>query len=143
MGTDLLQVLHLVLAAPLDGRLAGFHAPAVLLVLLLAVAGALAIGLVQVQLHSRRRQAFTAGDLVQVLDRSHRGALVFIAPLDLEVIAAAGDADIEMRFQLVQVFIELAAQVGQTAVVGWFEFKIQGFDDFDWYVWLFDKAPSS
>jgi hypothetical protein len=42
-------------------------------------------------------------------------------PGDAKVIAATGDLDIEAAFNLPQVFIELATEIGQTVVVGGLE----------------------
>jgi len=50
-------------------------------------------------------------------------------PGDAKVIAAAGDFHIEAAFDLPQVFIELAAEIGQTVVVGGLENDIPGYLD--------------
>src|SRR5574340_1648986 len=45
---------------------------------------------------------------------------------DAKLIAAGVDLDAQALFQLAQVLVELAAQVGQPRVVSRFEFQIQG-----------------
>jgi hypothetical protein len=45
------------------------------------------------------------------------------------MVAEAGDLDIEAAFDLPQVFIELATEIGQTVVVGGLENDIPGYLD--------------
>ncbi|MGD2160583.1 MAG: hypothetical protein PVG94_05340, partial [Gammaproteobacteria bacterium] len=66
----------------------------------------------------------------EILDRVHGGTLILITPFDLKMIAATGYTNIKMRFQLMQVFVELATQVGQPTVVGRLKLEVQAFIDF-------------
>jgi hypothetical protein len=54
---------------------------------------------------------------------------------DSEAVSAAGDFDVQATFDLSQVFVELSAQVGQTAVVGGFQdYVLRYFYSVQWWV---------
>jgi len=50
-------------------------------------------------------------------------------PCNSKVVTATGDFDIEAAFYLPQVFVKLAAKVGETAVIGWLENDIPRYLD--------------
>ena len=50
-------------------------------------------------------------------------------PCNSKMVTATGDFDIEAAFYLPQVFVKLAAKVGETAVIGWLENDIPRYLD--------------
>jgi hypothetical protein len=62
-----------------------------------------------------------SGQTVEMLERFRAAGGRFGGAMDRETLAATRDSDIERSFDLPQVFIEGAAQIGETDVVDWRE----------------------
>jgi len=86
-------------------------------------------GLLQADVHALGIEVLAAGQLEQGPDdvaADLRGAGV---TGDAEAVSAAGDVDVQAPFDLLQVLVELAAEIGETTVVGGFQDDVPGYLD--------------